>query len=228
MASTLDEAKTKKEGLILVNKPPGISSFAVVAKVRKVIGVSKVGHAGTLDPLALGLMIILIGKNYTKKAHTLIGLDKTYSGQIMLGQTSSTDDREGLEISNNVMASSIIVTKDLSLDHINHFMLLLSGSYQQLPPQFSAKKVNGQRSYHRARAGKYTDLKPKLININIISFKLKDNVLDFKMSVSSGTYIRSFARDIGKISGLGGYLNYLHRDKIGDYNSSDAIDWEQL
>jgi tRNA pseudouridine55 synthase len=176
-------------------------------------------------------MLILIGRDYTRVAQELTGLDKVYSGRVVLGLISATDDREGLDLNaiDKIKKDLNFITDNAStLSIVDHFLLLLSGRYHQMPPQFSAKRINGQRSYMRARRGQYTQLKTKLVNINMLTYRQSNNILEFKMKVSSGTYIRSFARDMGQISGLGGYLDSLNRESIGEYNLSQATDWEQI
>ena len=204
-----------KEGLYLINKPRGRSSFSIVAQVRRVSGIKKVGHAGTLDPEAEGLLIILVGKDFTKKAEQYSKLDKTYEFEIKLGENSTTDDEEGEKVkvsdakpSNSQLASVIAE---------------LTGEITQTPPIYSAIKVGGQRAYKLARKGEKIDMpsrKVKIENFQIISYKYP--LVRLKADVSSGTYIRSLARTIGEKLGTGAYCTQIVRTRIGEFELKDA------
>lgn len=210
-----------KEGILLVDKPIGPSSFNIVYQVRRLSGVRKVGHAGTLDPQASGLMIILVGKEWTKQASSFLKLDKTYQVEITLGQTSSTGDSEGqiVQVSDTKPADEKVTKM------IEQFI----GSIEQTPPAFSAIKIDGQRAYKMARKGEKVDLEPRKVTIRSIE-KLKYIYpkISFETCVSSGTYIRSLAADIGLALGTGAYMSALRRTKIGDYDINQAVTLEQL
>ena len=212
-------------GILLIDKPIGWTSFDVVAKVRgglKQLGVTKpkVGHAGTLDPLATGLLIILVG-SYTKKASAFSGLDKIYQAEVMLGSVSTTDDKEGV-IKNTS-------TRIPSTEEIKNVLKQFLGESEQVPPQFSAVKVNGKRAYKIAREGKQPEIKPRNIKIYTISdINYRYPTITFSISVSSGTYIRSIARDIGEKLGTGAYLCKLVRTEIGNYKLTDAHQLQKL
>jgi len=224
--STIKSYNFKEGEVLLVDKPLNWTSFQVVNKLRwKIkhkIGVKKikVGHAGTLDPLASGLLILCTGKN-TKKIDEFMGLEKTYSGTITLGATRPSFDME-TEIDETFDTSQI--DEDAILSTAKKFI----GDYDQMPPIFSAKKVNGQKAYDLARAGKEVILKTKLINISQFDItNINGNDVDFIISCSKGTYIRSIAHDFGKALNSGGYLSALRREKIGTYSVNNAMDIEQ-
>lgn len=206
---------TSKEGLYLINKPRGRSSFSIVAQVRRVSGIKKVGHAGTLDPEAEGLLIIMVGKGFTKKAEQYSKLDKTYEFEIKLGETSSTDDEEGEKV-------KVSDAKPFS-DQLASVIAELTGEITQTPPVYSAIKVGGQRAYKLARKGEKIDLpsrKVKIENFEIISYKYP--LVRLRAEVSSGTYIRSLARTIGEKLGTGAYCTQIVRTRIGEFELKDA------
>lgn len=208
------------DGFLLINKPAGITSHDVVNIARKKLGIKKIGHAGTLDPMATGLLILGVGKA-TKKLGTLIGLPKTYEAEITLGATSTTDDKEGeIKDLRNKNDNLQIPTDEEIMRAIKKF----TGEQEQMPPAFSALKINGKRAYKIARQGGTPELKPRKITV----YELKLNSYNYPLisltcNVSSGTYIRSLARDIGKELGTGGYLSKLCRTSIGKYKIDGAI-----
>ncbi len=212
--------QTMKDGLLLINKPAGMTSHDVVYQVRKLINERKIGHAGTLDPMATGLLLLAVGKA-TKKISRLVGLNKSYSATITLGSTSDTDDAEGniSPINNHVPGD-----KDIR-DACKRFI----GEIEQVPPVFSAIKINGVRAYKKARRGETVELKPRKVNIysiDILSYRYPE--LYIVTNVSSGTYIRALARDIGESLGTGAFLSKLTRERIGDYQLKDATRLEDL
>ena len=215
------------EGLLLVDKPAGWTSFDVVKYVRGVVAKAenlpskkvKVGHSGTLDPFATGLLIILIGKSFTTKAESLLKMDKTYFVKMELGKISSSGDPEGeLSLSN----PGNIRPDQEQLDSV--FKTLSGKTISQVPPAFSAIKVNGVRAYKLARNKVEVKLEPR--NVTIYSLKLlkyEFPLLEFEAVVSSGTYIRSLVEDIGKDLGTGAYTTSLRRTSIGSYSISAAV-----
>ncbi len=212
----------KQGEILLVDKPLEWSSFQVVNKLRwKIkhkIGVKniKVGHAGTLDPLATGLLILCTGKN-TKKIESFMGLEKIYSGTITLGATRPSYDMES-EI------DQTFPTEHITDDLIHDTAKKMIGEQDQMPPIFSAKKVNGKRAYEYARAGEEVKLKPKTITISKFDITKIDGMeIDFLISCSKGTYIRSIAHDFGKLVQSGGHLSALRREQIGDYDVKSAM-----
>ena len=204
------------EQIIFVDKPSGMTSFGAVARVRRILSEQaghkiKVGHTGTLDPFATGLLILLAGKA-TKRAPELTKLDKVYEATIRLGATSTTGDPEG-EI-------AILSKKpDIPLSRIQDVLGNFVGEIEQRPPKFSAIKINGQRAYKLARAGKEVEIpkrKVHIYSIDVIDFA--SPILKIRTHVSSGTYIRTLAEDIGEALGCGAYTTELRRTKIADYD----------
>ncbi|MDH5596762.1 MAG: tRNA pseudouridine(55) synthase TruB [Candidatus Peregrinibacteria bacterium] len=203
------------DGLLLIDKPSGWTSFDVVAKIRNKLGVKKVGHSGTLDPMATGLLILCVGKA-TKQIQEMIGFDKEYIAEITLGATTNTDDAEG-----EIKKSDI--SKLINLDDIETVLEKFRGEIEQVPPQFSAKKIKGQRAYAMARKGQEVKLEPVKITIHELELlNYQWPVLSIRVLSSKGTYIRALARDIGRELGCGAYLSALERTKIGPYNLSQA------
>lgn len=214
------------EGLLLIDKPAGISSFGVVAKVRGIVraktGIKKikVGHTGTLDPAATGLLILAVG-SYTKKVPLLIKQDKTYFVTMKLGQTSSTGDKEGEITAGN----AYVPTQQEVHDVITFF----TGSMMQTPPVFSALKLNGRRAYDLARQGKEFTMQPRPVMVH--SSELNSYTypfVTFTTHVGSGTYIRSLVEDIGNKLGTGAYMSDLRRTKIGSYMLEEAVPLGEL
>lgn len=213
------------EAILLIDKPKDWTSFDVVGKIRSVLRRSagkkvKVGHAGTLDPAATGLLIVLIG-SATKKQDTFMKLDKTYEVELKLGQVSTTADSEG-EI-------STVSSEKPTMARVTEVLATFNGELEQVPPAFSAIKVNGQRAYKLARAGKEVALKPRRVRI----YNMNDTQYDypfirFEVRVSSGTYIRSLAQDIGQALGTGAYMSGLRRTSVGTYRIDEAITPESV
>lgn len=210
------------DGLLLVDKPSGWTSFDAVNKIRSLIAQQsglpvkrlKVGHTGTLDPLATGLLIVTVG-NYCKRAQEFMKLDKRYNAIITLGAVSETDDSEG----KLTLISEIKPVKPVVKTTLDSFV----GQQMQVPPQYSAIKLQGQRAYHRARKGLATELSPRhieVLSIKNINYEYPIITADFE--VSSGTYIRALARDIGQKLGTGAYLSGLRRTRVGQFSVSDA------
>ena len=213
------------DGFLLVDKPAGISSFGVVARVRRILseaaGVKvKVGHTGTLDPAATGLMILVIGA-YCKRAAEFSRMGKTYETELTLGVSSATGDVEG--------EMTQISTQQPHLEEIKAALSRFIGQIKQTPPAFSAIKINGQRAYKLARTGKEVKLEPREVTIYAITdVQYEYPKLTFTTSVSSGTYIRSLAEDIGKELGTGAYMSALKRIKIDNYEISKAVSLDNL
>ncbi len=212
-----------EDKIILIDKPAGISSFGVVAKVRGKLKVEfghkvKVGHTGTLDPFATGLLILLSGK-MTKKSADFLKLDKVYEATMKLGFTSSTGDPEG-EISEYLKKSP---ANTPSIADIKATLSNFTGTISQTPPKFSAIKINGQRAYKLARQNKDFTVPSREItiyNLEIINYDYPE--LKIRVHCSSGTYIRTLAEDIGIALGTGAYLTALRRLQIGNYNITTA------
>ncbi len=208
------------DGILLIDKPAGWTSFDVVAKVRGVLSKEaghkvKVGHSGTLDPFATGLLVLLIGK-YTKKSDEFLKLNKTYEATLTLGKTSTTGDPEG----GITPVNDRQPTHEEVISTLNTFF----GQITQTPPIFSAIKINGQRAYKLARAGKTPVMEPRQVEIyDIMLLSYDYPELKIETKVSSGTYIRSLAVDIGEVLGVGAYLTELRRTKTAEYDVSSAI-----
>lgn len=225
--------------VLLIDKPKEWTSFDVVAKIRGVLrsvtsqtsqsndgkAVQKppkirVGHAGTLDPLATGLLIILVGKA-TKRQEEYMKKDKIYEVTVRLGSTSNTGDDEG--------EKTHISDDKPSLEEVNNTIQQFIGKIQQVPPAFSAIKIDGQRAYKLARAGKDVKIKPRGVTIySIEQIEYEYPVLSFTAKVSSGTYIRSLVTDIGEKLGTGAYMSDLRRTQIGDFSVFGALTADQI
>ena len=214
-------------GIALIDKQQGFTSHDAVAKLRKQLGTRKIGHAGTLDPMATGLLVMGINSG-TKLMQFLSGLDKTYTATIRLGAATSTDDAEG-ELGEVVDASSV------SASEIEAEMSNLRGEIEQVPSTVSAIKVGGKRAYDLARAGEDVVLKSRSVTISRFEVqgepRVEDAFLDLDVVVdcSSGTYIRALARDLGRALGVGGHLTALRRTRIGSFSveSAHLVDHDQ-
>jgi len=203
-------------GFILINKPAGPTSHDIVYRLRKITGIKKIGHAGTLDPFASGLLLCAIGRESTKEISKFVGLNKEYIAKVRLGATSTTLDRTG-EITEN---SCVEIPYENILSILNTFI----GTQEQMPPMFSAKKVGGKKLYELARQGKEVERQPSLINIySITNITYHWPFLTFQVKVSSGTYIRTLAHDLGEKLGCGAFLEELERISIGDYVLKNSI-----
>ncbi|MBV9962338.1 MAG: tRNA pseudouridine(55) synthase TruB [Parafilimonas sp.] len=202
--------------VILMDKPLKWTSFDAVKKVRILTGVSKVGHAGTLDPLATGLLIICTG-SFTKKINTYMGMEKEYTGSITLGATTPTYDLE----SNPENFTGI---NNISKEDIYNATKDFTGDILQTPPIHSAIKKEGKPVYLLARKGKEVELEPRKITISTFEIMNLDlPKVEFKVVCSTGTYIRSLASDFGRALGVGGYLSSLRRTRIGNFLVKDAL-----
>ncbi|MGA1532740.1 MAG: tRNA pseudouridine(55) synthase TruB [Aquiluna sp.] len=207
-------------GIALIDKQQGFTSHDVVAKLRKLLGTKKIGHAGTLDPMATGLLLLGVGSG-TKLMQFLSGLDKTYEATIRLGASTSTDDAEG-ELGQAQDASKI------SNDELAREIFKLTGNIEQVPSSVSAIKVDGKRAYDLVRAGEEVVLKSRSVTVSRFEVIGEPSVvgkyLDINVEVdcSSGTYIRALARDLGEALGVGGHLTALRRTRIGAFEVSNA------
>lgn len=209
------------DGLIIVDKPAGWTSHDVVLKLRKLLGEKRIGHAGTLDPLATGVLIITVGQA-TRLFPFLSRADKTYTGQITLGQATDTYDSLG-----NPVGEKCQWYPDLRL--VEPVVESLTGEIEQLPPPFSAKKINGQRAFELARKGLTPELKPVKIEIHrFLILNYHPPEISFQIECSSGTYIRSIAHELGQKLGCGAHLSGLRRIVAGAYSEDEAFDLEQI
>lgn len=205
---------------LLINKPTGFTSHDVVAVVRKKLNIKKIGHAGTLDPMATGLLIVLVGRDETKQQDAFMAENKEYIAEITLGQISTTYDAEGeLTVSGD--------PKAITPEQVNVVCNSFVGNIEQRPPIHSAVHIAGQRSYALARKGKITQdqipARPVIIyEIELLEYALPK--IRIRVACGKGTYIRSLAHDIGQTLGVGGYLSALQRTKIGNLSLVDAIE----
>lgn len=212
----MTSSKTK-EGIILVNKPKGITSHDVVDIVRRRLGIRKVGHAGTLDPLAEGLMIILVS-SFTKSFSKFVNFDKQYSGILKLGQVTTTGDSEG-EVTKQ--ASYEAVTEDELRSAFAKFI----GDIQQVPPMVSALRIKGKRLYSLARRGIVVARAPRAITIHSLEIiKIDLPFVEFHTRCSKGTYIRKLAEDIGEVLACGAHMVKIVRTSIGPFKLEEAIE----
>jgi tRNA pseudouridine55 synthase len=208
------------DGLLLIDKPADITSFGVVARVRRLLSEAagkkvKVGHTGTLDPFATGLMIIVVG-SYCKRAGEFSKLNKTYEATMRLGQTSSTGDPEG-EITD-------VSNSQPTLNEIQTAFARFTGQIQQTPPIYSAIKIDGQRAYKLARKGQVVEMPTRQVTVSRLDLQAYSYPqVNLVCDVSSGTYIRTLVEDIGKTLGTGAYTSQLRRTKVGEYAVNQAI-----
>lgn len=208
-------------GILLVDKAPDRTSHDVVARVRWLLGTKKVGHAGTLDPMATGLLVLGVGQGTRLLTH-LVGLDKTYLATIRLGLSTTTDDAEGEK------TGAISDASGLTRPAVEAALRPLRGDIMQVPSTVSAIKIDGKRAYARARAGEAVELEARPVTIRrfeIIGMRAQDPFLDLDVIVtcSSGTYVRALARDLGRALGVGGHLTALRRTEIGPFAVEDAV-----
>ncbi len=214
--------------MLLIDKPEGMTSHDVVARTRRLAGTRKVGHAGTLDPMATGLL--LLGLNSSTRLLTyLVGLDKQYLATIRLGASTTTDDREGEETGQaHPDAVAAITDADIA-----RAVATLTGEIEQVPSTVSAIKVDGKRAYARARAGESVELAARTVTVSEFTVLARRDVagfvdLDVRVHCTSGTYIRALARDLGWMLRVGGHLTDLRRTRIGPFDVSDAAALESL
>ena len=207
--------------IINIYKPKGITSFGVVKKIRKIVGEKKVGHGGTLDPFAEGVLIIGTGSD-TKELKKITDTDKTYTASIELGKTTNTLDPEGDVIEKKKIPR-------LSESKINKVLESFLGTSMQTPPMFSAKKIGGVKLYELARKNIIVDRKPTQINISDISLiNFNETNIVFTVSCSKGTYIRVLGKEIAEKLGTVGYLNSLIRTRVGEYFIDDSVSLDQF
>ncbi|GAA1119568.1 tRNA pseudouridine(55) synthase TruB [Nesterenkonia jeotgali] len=214
-------------GLVLVDKPAGLTSHDVVGRIRRLAGTRKVGHAGTLDPMATGVLVVGINRATRLLTH-IVGVDKTYTATVRLGQSTSTDDAEG-EVLQTRFANAV------TPEAITAEIATLTGAIQQVPATVSAIKVDGQRAHARARAGEEVALQARGVTVHhfevfdirrIDGGKLVD--VDIEVRVSSGTYVRALARDLGEALEVGGHLTALRRTAVGSYSIEQTLTLDQL
>jgi tRNA pseudouridine55 synthase len=219
-------------GTLIIDKPEGLTSHDVVARVRRGLGIRRVGHTGTLDPFATGVLVVCIGRA-TRLVQFLVGLDKEYIATVRLGFATDTQDRTGKQI------TPLRSSKELSLEQLHQVLDQFTGTQLQTPPMYSAKKVGGEKLYHAARAGR--EVERAAVNITVNSLELieegeslfsanDDGTCDFRVRVccSSGTYVRTLADDIGERLGVGAHLAELRRTRVGHFDVANALPLEDI
>lgn len=230
MRLLLDEKR--KHMFLLIDKPKGLTSHDVIYQIRKITGEKRVGHGGTLDPNATGLLVVAVGRNYTKQLGIVLkGLYKTYEAEIILGEDRDTYDVEGK------LVKKYKVAKAPTIEKVNQVLEMFLGAQEQTPPIFSAVKIGGVSAHRIARKGGTPKIDSKTIvikDIELVSYSYPK--LELRMTVSPGTYIRTFAHDLGATLKTGAYLNNLRRTKIGKLSLSVAaklseitpLNWKKL
>lgn len=206
-----------EKGIYNIYKPKGPTSYDIIRQIKRDAVDKKVGHAGTLDPLASGVLVVAIGREFTRELDKVVKGDKEYIATIKLGQTSTTQDEEGEK-------TDFKIDKIPKLSDIKKVLKMFVGEITQIPPIYSALKINGQPAYKLARAGKDVEMKSRTIQIREIRFLEYDwPILKINVTCSSGTYIRTLANDIGEKLSTGGYLTDLVRSRIADFKIEDSI-----
>ena len=213
------------DGLVIVDKPPGLTSHDVVGRLRRLAGTRRVGHAGTLDPMATGVLVLGVNKA-TRLLHHLVLADKAYTATIRLGQATATDDADG-EFTGGASAAN--VADDMVIDAMRAFM----GDIEQVPSAVSAIKIDGKRAYQRVREGESVTLAARPVTVtkfDALAFRRETELLDIDVAVecSSGTYVRALARDLGDTLGVGGHLTALRRTRVGPFTLEHAHTLDEL
>lgn len=217
----MSEISIEEGGFLIVNKPLRWTSFDVVTKLRNVAQIKKIGHAGTLDPLATGVLIVCYGK-YTKKIEEIQAMGKVYTGTFCLGKTTPSFD---LETEVDGTYSIAHITPAFLEDKVN----LFRGDIKQVPPQYSAVKIKGKRAYEHARAGESVVLKMRDAHISKYEVDMANfPEISFEIHCSKGTYIRALARDLGVALESGAFMSSLVRTRIGDFSLVSAVDIENI
>lgn len=207
--------------VFLINKPLEWTSFDVVKKVRNVLKIKKVGHAGTLDPLATGLLIVCAGK-MTKSIELFMGQEKEYTGTFVIGSTTESFDLEKEVI-------HIADPSHITLEDVKNAAATLTGDIMQVPPMHSAIKIGGKRVYEAARKGEEIAIDPRPVTVSTFEItKFENPVIHFRIVCSKGTYIRSLARDLGELLGVGAYMSSLCRTRIGNFLLKDSEELQDL
>lgn len=223
MMSQSEPGKTpapSPSGILLIDKPSGKTSFSLVGRLRRLLNVKKIGHAGTLDPFATGVMVMLIGKSYTTLSEKLLTQEKEYLATVRLGVETDSYDCDG----------QIIATTDMIPDYeeVVAALKLFQGEVMQTPPMFSAKKKNGKKLYELARKGIVIEREPVPVKMSVELIRYEYPLLEINVVCSKGTYIRSIAHDLGKHLGVGGHLSALRRTRSGQFSIKECIDGSPL
>ncbi len=207
------------EGILIINKPVGLTSFAVVYRLRKILHVQKIGHGGTLDPFATGVLVMLVGRKYTRLASTFLTDDKEYLATLQLGSATDTYDCTGTRVA----FSDVRPTREEIDTAVAHFQ----GTFEQIPPMFSAKKVQGKRLYELARKGKEVERRPSLVTCQVTVQRYEYPNLYLHITCSKGTYVRSLGSDIGLMLGSYAFVSELTRVRSGRFTLADSISLDQ-
>lgn len=210
------------EGFLLIDKPAGITSHGVIARLRRVTGVQRIGHAGTLDPFATGLLIVGVGRGATKRLGEFLGMAKTYEAVAVFGASSDTQDKDGVIVPTE--SAAMPAAQEIA-DTLPRF----TGQITQTPPMFSAKKIDGKKMYELAREGKIAERQPVQLTIHSLeTLAYEPPRWTFRVTGSSGTYVRTLAHDIGTALGCGAYLEALRRTAIGANDIAQAATLESV
>lgn len=210
------------DNILAIYKPKGWTSHDVIAKLRSVTKIKRIGHAGTLDPLAEGVLVIGIGREATKLLNIHLQKEKEYEATIQLGETSTTEDAEGEK-------TKIKVTVPPKINEVQQVLKSFVGTIEQIPPIYSSIKVAGKRAYKYARKGKVVEMKPRIITIHsieLLSYQWPQ--ISIRVKTNAGVYIRSLARDIGEKLKTGGYLFSLKRTRVGEFDLSKTRSIEEF
>lgn len=210
------------EGILLIDKPKGITSHDIVDRVRRKLHMKRIGHAGTLDPMATGLVIILVGKA-TKASQFLMGLDKTYEGTILLGKNTNTHDADGEVVQERPVP-------EMTQEQVEQWLKSFEGDQYQTPPMFSAKKIDGVPLYKLARKGKEVEREARFIHVSrflLDEWRAPDQI-DFTVSCTKGTYVRTLANDLGEKIGCGAHLTALNRTDVEKFKIEDAVPLDEF
>lgn len=216
----MNNQQSSAQGILLVDKPKGKTSFDLVRMLRKRLGVKKIGHAGTLDPFATGVMVMLVGRDYTRLSNQFLLCDKEYAAQINLGISTDTYDCEGQILSRSEAIPTLM--------EIEKALAAFQGEIDQIPPMYSAKKVEGKKLYELARKGIEIERAAVKVTLHIELIAYAYPYIDIKVACSKGTYIRSLAHDIGVKLGCGAHLSALKRTRSGTFLLKDCLDGSRL
>lgn len=212
----MDSPTLMPEGILLLDKPRGKTAFSLVGALRRILGVRKIGHAGTLDPFATGVMVMLIGRHYTRLSDQFLCRDKEYLAEIFLGIETDSYDCDGAI----VKRSELIPSREQVESALQQFQ----GEIEQIPPMFSAKKINGQKLYDLARKGKTVERMPVKVQVEMKILSYEYPYIKVAVKCSKGTYIRSLAHDIGSVLGCGAHLTNLRRTRSGSFTIEQCFE----
>lgn len=218
--TTLNPNPLSNEGILLVDKPKGVTSFKIVQILRRLLGVKKIGHAGTLDPFATGLLVMLVGRSYTRLSDSFLCEDKEYIAEAYLGVSTDTYDVEG-----KISGKSSLIP---SLEDIEQALQLFQGEIEQTPPMYSAKKQGGKKLYELARKGIEVERKPVKVRLHTYLIRYEYPYLELRIVCSKGTYIRSLAHDLGIELKCGAHLTNLRRIRSGHFHLRDSLGETEL